>query len=92
MYFLSKLDQSTILYYFFIFFNFANARIPINTARKAAVAPTIAITIIIGSDDTTDGSGFTTLVAANGAIEPLLLKELAACGKLFCVISGIDAL
>ena len=92
MYFLSKLDQSTILYYFFIFRNFANARIPRNTAKKAAVAPAIAIAIITGSGDITDGSGVTIFVAANGAMVPLLLKDSVACGKLFCATSDIGAL
>ncbi len=51
---LSKLDQIIILYHFFIFRNFLNARIPKNTAKNAAVAPTIAITTTIGSTDVTD--------------------------------------
>ena len=92
MYFLSKLDQNTILYHFFIFRNFANARIPRNTAKKAAVAPAIAITIITGSGDIIDGSGFAILVAANGAMDPLLLRDSVACGKLFCATSGIGTL
>lgn len=91
MYFLSKLGQSTILYYFFIFRNFENARIPRNTAKKAAVAPAIAITITTGSGDITDGSGL-AMVAANGAMVPLLLRDSVACGKLFCAISEIGAL
>ena len=83
MYFLSKLDQNIILHYFFIFLNFANARIPKNTAKNAAVAPAIAIAIIIGSADATDGPGLGMFVAANGAMDPLPLRDSVACGRLF---------
>ncbi len=89
MYFVLKSIPSLILHYFFIFRNFANTRIPKKTAKNAAPAPANAIAIIIGSEDTAEGSGDigACIVAANGAMDPLLRKDSDADGILLSATS-----